>query len=201
MSQEDWRDEAACFGLPTEWFFPERSDSMSKAEIESFAARGISITRLAPRNDRRAKAVCSECPVAAECMATAVAKNEEHGVWAVGGQRRRYLRRQYMNLPWAEFELVMQLEVELLRNGYARTETQPLRKCARCERQGWTAWLPAGVYPEDVNGLGARCGRAVTYARGCRCWYCRLAHSMRINTRISHWLARATDEEDRQAYG
>lgn len=148
-----------------------------------FASRGIVISNPAPRNDVRAKEICAQCPVAAECMATSIVMNEEVGIWGIGGQRRRYLRKQYLTLSASEFAQVVMAEVELLRCGYRRTEVQPQRLCERCARQGRVSWLAEGVFPEDTNGPGARCGKPVTYARGCRCWSCRLAHSMRISGR------------------
>lgn len=55
-----WTEQAACVGLPTEWFFPERGGA---------AAVG------------QAKAICHGCPVVGECLAFAFATATEDGIW------------------------------------------------------------------------------------------------------------------------
>ena len=44
----------------------------------------------------RAKQVCAACPVRSECLETALAVNEMHGVWGgmAEGERRRLIRRR-----------------------------------------------------------------------------------------------------------
>lgn len=73
MNQE-WRVRAACRGLDSDLFFPFDADD------EGIAA---------------AKAICAVCPVAAECLETAMLLNEQNGLW--GGmteeERRKYRRR------------------------------------------------------------------------------------------------------------
>ena len=46
-----WRDRAACIGKPIDWFFPHGKN--------------------APAQKARALALCSKCPVSAECLADA----------------------------------------------------------------------------------------------------------------------------------
>ncbi|MGA5215215.1 WhiB family transcriptional regulator [Streptomyces cinereoruber] len=52
----------------------------------------------------RAKALCAECPVRAECLAHALDERIEHGVW--GGmterERRALLKRRPTVRSWAE---------------------------------------------------------------------------------------------------
>ena len=68
---EDWRDRALCAETDPEAFFPEKGAST-----------------------REAKMVCQGCEVRAECLAYALERREQFGIW--GGlsepQRRRLLR-------------------------------------------------------------------------------------------------------------
>jgi WhiB family redox-sensing transcriptional regulator len=65
----DWRLSAACRGLDTNLFFPERGETQFEA-----------------------KTVCAHCPVRAECLADGI--NEKTGVWGGTSEReRRTLRR------------------------------------------------------------------------------------------------------------
>ncbi|MGA5496688.1 WhiB family transcriptional regulator [Streptomyces cinereoruber] len=59
-----WRDEAACVGWNPELFFP-------------VAEKGVP----ASLKTRPAKEVCGACPVVAECLAHALQRPEEYGVW------------------------------------------------------------------------------------------------------------------------
>ncbi|MHA6806279.1 WhiB family transcriptional regulator [Salinifilum ghardaiensis] len=68
----DWRDRAACRHV---------------AEPEAFFP-------LSPSARSYAQGICSTCPVAAECLAEALTRGVDHGIW--GGytpQQRRSLRR------------------------------------------------------------------------------------------------------------
>ena len=74
----NWRSRAACLSADPELFFP-----LSEA--------GTSVAQ-----EKRAKAMCSRCPVRSECLDFALATREVHGVW--GGtsedERRRLLARR-----------------------------------------------------------------------------------------------------------
>lgn len=61
-SYEDWYDLAACTapGVDPDWWFPERGAS---------------------RERDRAKAICHSCPVKDQCCASAVAHEEQHGLF------------------------------------------------------------------------------------------------------------------------
>ncbi|MET0275409.1 MAG: WhiB family transcriptional regulator [Acidimicrobiia bacterium] len=63
---DTWRDRAACRGPETALFFPptttERRDVRDARE-------------------RRAKAICRECPVAHQCLEYAMSLGEAHGIW------------------------------------------------------------------------------------------------------------------------
>lgn len=65
----DWMTNAACRGMPTRWWYPERGESVKEA-----------------------KAVCTTCPVLVECHDYAITTGEQRGIWggvAVGLERRR----------------------------------------------------------------------------------------------------------------
>jgi WhiB family redox-sensing transcriptional regulator len=72
-----WREEAACLDVVDEVsFFPDPEDLVGIAQ---------------------AKAVCSTCPVAAECLTWAIETNQSEGVW--GGHtphERRSIRRRWI---------------------------------------------------------------------------------------------------------
>ena len=76
-----WTDEAACRGLPTEWFFPEKPNGEKGYE--------------------RGKIVCASCTVRTECLALTkdfVATGDRYGLF--GGltpAERRLTRRVEIN--------------------------------------------------------------------------------------------------------
>ncbi|WP_144971982.1 WhiB family transcriptional regulator [Mycobacteroides abscessus] len=55
-----WQDQAACRGLPTEWWFPESGPS---------------------QNCNRAKAICHNCPVKIQCLEYALEVHDQHGIY------------------------------------------------------------------------------------------------------------------------
>jgi WhiB family redox-sensing transcriptional regulator len=68
-----WMDHAECSGVDPDLFFPGRGDDVTL---------------------RKAKAVCSRCPVKDECLDHALAHGEKWGVWGGTSEReRRQLRR------------------------------------------------------------------------------------------------------------
>lgn len=69
---QSWFDRAACAGLDTDWFFPDRGEST-----------------------RQCKAICRRCPVRVECLQFALEANELMGIWGgMAGRQRIRLRRQ-----------------------------------------------------------------------------------------------------------
>lgn len=91
QTDDEWRDRAACLGLPSDLFFPDDSGSNSLAE--------------------GAKAVCVTCPVLHECREWALEHERKYGV--AGGmtpneRQREWRRRQAWPRRDAPFaELVM----------------------------------------------------------------------------------------------
>lgn len=63
-STSDWRAEAACRTVDPELFFP------------------VGTARDVERQHRAARAVCAECPVARQCLQSAVALEGVDGIWA-----------------------------------------------------------------------------------------------------------------------
>lgn len=70
----DWQADAACKGLPTEWWYPERGDVTPKA-----------------------KAICNDCPVQTECREYAI--DEQHGIWAGQNAKTRRANRRANGKP------------------------------------------------------------------------------------------------------
>lgn len=60
---QTWREDALCKESDTDLFFPK--------------ARG----RYARNTKRKAMQICARCPVQRQCLATAMANYESHGVW------------------------------------------------------------------------------------------------------------------------
>jgi len=69
----NWQQDAACRGTDGSWFFPP--------ERERESARNKRIAR--------AKAVCVQCPVIADCRAYALQVGEPFGVWGGLGEDER----------------------------------------------------------------------------------------------------------------
>lgn len=69
MGVTDWRSQAACRGMDTKLFFPERGHALPKTP-------------------------CAACPVKAECLAFALDNREKFGCWGGMSERQRVnLRR------------------------------------------------------------------------------------------------------------
>ena len=60
-----WQAGAACMAYPATWWFPDRR----------------------PGAGDRAKEICADCPVRAECLTFAITRNEDHGIWGGFGIR------------------------------------------------------------------------------------------------------------------
>lgn len=68
MGELSWQDYANCRGADADLFFPERGAST-----------------------RKAKSICDECQVRAECLDYAIEIGEKFGIW--GGMSERERRR------------------------------------------------------------------------------------------------------------
>ena len=69
-----WRDDAACRGMATALFFPERGEPPGQARL-----------------------VCASCPVRTEC--TQAGMSEHFGVWGGLTERERHRRRRRPSRP------------------------------------------------------------------------------------------------------
>ena len=75
---EEWRKNAYCKGKETEFFYPEIG------------------TKGAAEQVKNVKTFCALCSVSAECLQTAIANDEQFGIW--GGltpKERSKVRKQY----------------------------------------------------------------------------------------------------------
>ncbi|MFD1118840.1 WhiB family transcriptional regulator [Sphaerisporangium aureirubrum] len=78
-----WQDDAACRGEDLVLFFGPDGERQPERDIR----------------ERKAKAICAQCPVRAECLDYALSRPEKYGTW--GGlnederasERRRRMRR------------------------------------------------------------------------------------------------------------
>ena len=106
-----------------------------------------------------AKKICAACPVSKHCLTYAVENHEESGIWGGCGEKdRRFLYRKWNK-----------------------------RECAGrgwlegCECP-WCLTLDLAINQRSTvfnsNGEGATHGIRVTYARGCRCYACKMSASL-----------------------
>lgn len=82
-----WREQAACLGLPLEWFFPEHPTGEESYE--------------------RGKEVCQSCQVREQCLDLAkdfVATGDRYGVFGglTPGERRAMRRLDIRDVPWKQ---------------------------------------------------------------------------------------------------
>lgn len=72
-----WRDDALCRDTDPELFFPVGATGMALVQID------------------KAKEVCTECLVRAECLDFALDTNQDSGIWGgLSEEERRVIRRQ-----------------------------------------------------------------------------------------------------------
>lgn len=103
-----WQSEAACLDQDPDIFFPEQGGS-SKA----------------------ARAICADCKVKRECLAYALANNEQFGIWGETSERqRRKLRKvtPIVRATWSKCHHPRTPE-----NTYSSPRNQPA--CLECKRR------------------------------------------------------------------
>lgn len=69
---QPWKQRGACVGVDPELFYPEWPP-----------------TKASRQQTAQAKAVCAGCEVRLECLAFALATNEEYGIWGGTNERQR----------------------------------------------------------------------------------------------------------------
>lgn len=95
---EDWRDRALCAQIEPAIFFPEKGESV-----------------------REAKRVCSTCPVRAECLDYALARDERFGIFGgLSANERRRLGRQR--------------QVEAMSRAAAALLAEDKKRCRACQK-------------------------------------------------------------------
>lgn len=78
----DWREQAACRTADPELFFTSASGAAAQT------------------HHRQAKAVCVRCPVVADCLAFALDRGLDYGVFGgLTAEERRALRRHLLRQP------------------------------------------------------------------------------------------------------
>ncbi len=79
VEELEWQEEAACNSYPNVVFFGEEGES----ELERQA------------RERRAKAVCRQCPVLESCLEFAMETNQKYGIWGgLTDKERASLKRR-----------------------------------------------------------------------------------------------------------
>jgi WhiB family redox-sensing transcriptional regulator len=86
FEETTWTERSACRDYPTDVFF---------ADLD------------APKNSLEARAICSKCPVKAECLDYAIRHACEYGIW--GGTTAT--ERRFMRSEWLRKQLKKQLDI------------------------------------------------------------------------------------------
>ena len=74
FDNEHWRNDAACRGYPTTWWYPQRGNRIATT--------------------KQAHEICTRCPVTEQCLQSAIIRFEE-GIWGgVNIRERRSIRNQ-----------------------------------------------------------------------------------------------------------
>ncbi|MFZ9715877.1 MAG: WhiB family transcriptional regulator [Ilumatobacteraceae bacterium] len=77
--------QAACHGVPSEWFFPK---SVMEDEDKT--------------NTARAREICNSCPIIKECYEHSI-RHEEFGFWAALSPRQRRAIRRHERISFESF--------------------------------------------------------------------------------------------------
>lgn len=114
--------------------------------------------------DPSVKKMCATCPVFVDCLVESLCRREGHGGWAGAGTgTRRVLWRAWMART----------------HDYRPHCRRESCWCRVVDQHRASLVTPAAQRPRlNLNGPGARHGKASTYARGCKdCGPCTLAYS------------------------
>lgn len=102
ISDQAWRDDAACKGKPTEWWFPEFNQRWSGTAA-------------------RARQICGSCPVSEPCRAYATANNLR-GIWGdtmtIERTRERRVETKTGRAPTRELGPTARAILDVLADGH-----------------------------------------------------------------------------------
>jgi WhiB family redox-sensing transcriptional regulator len=131
MTAPDWKrqDDALCKGESLVLFFGVSGERQPERDVR----------------ERKAKAICAQCPVRAACLEYALSQPERFGTWGglnederAAGRRRRMRRASSAGISAAPEQVV-----------------EPEKHCTGCD-----TWLPETVFARDLtkrDGLHAWC--------------------------------------------
>ena len=113
---EDWRDKRACRDVSPDVFYPVN-------------AGGGAANNAYDAQVAAAKAVCARCDAAEDCLAWALERGEDHGIWGGLTEReRRSLREHGSGAGWMR---------------HVRAGTPPCEPCLAWRRDYNAAWMRA----------------------------------------------------------
>lgn len=103
--KKNWEKEALCRGKDNEIFFPDEAQQMTAKKIKN------------------AKAICTGCPVRAECLFTSITNEEKFGIWGGFSPRersviRRAFKKDFTFIVAKELILNDKLQVENYQRNY-----------------------------------------------------------------------------------
>jgi WhiB family redox-sensing transcriptional regulator len=110
-SRPDWFRDAACRGLDTNLFFPEKGEPAD------------------------AKQVCETCPVTIECLALGI--DERQGIWGNTSERERVLIRRKLRVAAGKSQNAVLRPAPIDHGtdaGYSQHRTQGEEACYSCRR-------------------------------------------------------------------
>ena len=88
LTEQAWRQEAACKGVDPEVFHPQVSQATTNGTKGQYGKKAL-------RQINEAKSYCEACLVRGECLDYALTTNQEHGIWGGTDEReRKALRRR-----------------------------------------------------------------------------------------------------------
>ena len=144
-SQSDWAAFAKCVDQPTAWWFPD--DGAQPHPM--------------------ARSLCRICPVADECLAGAVRRNETFGLWGGHGEQMIEVLRRHM-VPGHDYG-----------------------KACNCSFCLWVRGVAGNNTLVSRSGAGAKCGTLAKHGKGCRCVACREVAMHRDRFR---WITKRADQ-------
>ena len=140
MAKPDWKwqDDARCRGEDLVLFFGPDNERQPQKDIR----------------ERKAKAICAQCPVRAACLDYALSRPEKYGIWSLNEDERAAERRRRMRRAATA-------GVSAAPSSEAVKEEE--KHCSSCR----TTW-PVANFARDISkrdGLQTWCRRCTNAAR------------------------------------